>query len=421
MIAASAAILLFGPTAAVASAQPDAEPNLPAELVTAIARDLKISPEEYLHRADVAQQVAAFATTAQRQFPAVFGGSWLDEGGKAVVALAQGPGADEARKAAESAGFEVRNVAKSETELRGEKSAFERWLEGQPEAVSSLVRGVVVDTINNSIAVRVDKIGLPMPNFIDPARVIVMAPPVAGEQTTLPQAGEIAGSGTGVLAGGDGYASVAGRTSLRCSLGFNGTDRAGNIVNVTAGHCNPDLPSAGNDNAARIHELNGDRLGTELGRFQKSVLGEQDYSIVRIADQSRDRFGNNEVRVPGAASIRIEGVATPVVGAPVCKSGSRTGFSCGVVNAVDQTVQVGDRELTQAFSANICALPGDSGGPIVTGRLALGISSASSVADYPICEIPNLIGALTGNAPQLFAQPVHVVLSDNPGLKLHTS
>ncbi|MFD6155050.1 S1 family peptidase [Nocardia sp. NPDC060256] len=420
VIAASAAILLFGPTAAVATAQPDPAPSLPAELVSAIARDLKISPEEYLHRADVAQQVAGFATTAQRQFPAVFAGSWLDDSGKAVVALAQGPGADDARKAAESAGFEVRNVAKSESALRGEKTAFQRWLDGQPEAVSALVRGVVIDTVNNSIAVRVDKPGLPMPNFIDPARVIVMAPPVAGEQGTL-QATEIAGAANGVLAGGDGYASVAGRLSLRCSLGFNGTDRNGNIVNVTAGHCNPDIPSAGNDNAARVHELNGDRLGNELGRFEKSVLGAQDYSIVRIADQARDRFSNNEVRVPGAASVRIEGVATPVVGAPVCKSGSRTGFSCGVVNAVDQTVQVGERELTQAFSANICALPGDSGGPIVTGRLALGISSASSVADYPICEIPNLIGALTGNAPQLFAQPVSVVLSDNPGLKIRTN
>ncbi|GAA1606068.1 hypothetical protein GCM10009764_32500 [Nocardia ninae] len=368
----------------------------------------------------MAQQVAAFATTAQRQYPAVFAGSWLDDNGKAVVALAQGPGADEARTAAQSAGFEVRNVAKSESALRGEKTAFQRWLDGQPEAVSALVRGVVIDTVNNSIAVRVDKPGLPMPNFIDPARVIVMAPPVAGEQATL-EASEIAGAANGALAGGDGYASVAGRLSLRCSLGFNGTDRSGNIVNVTAGHCNPDIPSAGNDNAARVHELNGNRLGNELGRFEKSVLGSQDYSIVRIADQSRDRFGNNEVRVPGAASIRIDGVATPVVGAPVCKSGSRTGFSCGVVNAVDQTVQVGERELTQAFSANICALPGDSGGPIVTGRLALGISSASSVADYPICEIPNLIGALTGNTPQLFAQPVSVVLSDNPGLRIRTN
>jgi hypothetical protein len=190
-------------------------------------------------------------------------------------------------------------------------------------------------------------------------------------------------------------------------------------VNITAGHCNPDLPSAGTSNAAGVFELVNERSGAQLGTFQKSVLGAQDYSIVRINDQAKDRFANNMVRAPGTP-VAIEGVATPVVGAPVCKSGSRTGFSCGVVNAVDQTVQVGDRELTQAFSANICALPGDSGGAIVTGRMALGISSASSVADFPICEIPNLIGALTGNTPQLFAQPVSVVLSDNPGLRVRT-
>ncbi|MFD0365460.1 S1 family peptidase [Nocardia sp. GCM10030253] len=422
VIAASAAILLFGPTAAVATAQPDPNAGLSPELATAVARDLKISPEEYLRRADLAQQAAAFATTAQRQYPQVFAGSWLDDAGRAVVALAQGPGIDEASKAADSAGFEVRNVAKSEAALRGEKSAFERWLDGQPEAVSALVRGAVIDTVNNSIAVRVDKVGLPMPSFIDPARVIVMAPPVASEPANIPQAGEIAGQvPRGALAGGDGFASIAGRMSLRCSFGFNGTDRAGNTVNITAGHCNPDLPSAGSANAAGVFELQGDQAGAQLGTYQKSVLGAQDYSIVRINDQAKDRFENNGVRVPGRGPVLIDGVATPVVGAPVCKSGSRTGFSCGVVNAVDQTVQVGDRELTQSFSANICALPGDSGGPIVTGRMALGISSASSVADFPICEIPNLIGALTGNVPQLFAQPVSVVLSDNPGLRIRTN
>ncbi|WP_406234363.1 S1 family peptidase [Nocardia sp. NBC_01009] len=421
VIAASAAILLFGPTAAVATAQPDPNAGLSPELAAAVARDLKISPEEYLHRADLAQQAAAFATTAQRQYPQVFAGSWLDEAGRVVVALAPGSGNDEARKAADSAGFEVRNVAKSEAALRGEKTAFERWLDGQPEAVSALVRGAVIDTVNNSVAVRVDKPGLPMPSFIDPMRVMVMAPPVASEPANLPRAGEIAGEARGALSGGDGFASIGGDTSLRCSFGFNGTDRSGNTVNITAGHCNPDIPSAGNGNAAGVFELHGDRAGAQLGTFQKSVLGAQDYSIVRINDQAKGRFENNGVRVPGRAPIPIDGVATPVVGAPVCKSGSRTGFSCGVVNAVDQTVLVGDRELTQSFSANICALPGDSGGPIVTGRMALGISSASSVADFPICEIPNLIGALTGNVPQLFAQPVSVVLSDNPGLRIRTN
>ena len=416
-VAASAAVLLFGPTAALSSAAPDPGIGLPADLVAALNRDLHISPEEYLQRADTAQQVAAFATTAQRQFPQVFGGAWLDEQGRGVVALSNGPGGDEARGAAESSGFVVRNVAKSETTLRGEKSAFERWLDGQPEAVSSLVRGVVIDTVNNSIAVRVDKVGLPMPNFIDPARVIVMAPPIAAE--TLPQAAAIAEAGATPVGGGDGFAAIAGDSSLRCSFGFNGIGPAGNTVNITAGHCNPNLDDTG---AATVHEsLGGNKVGPQIASYQKSVLGSQDYSIMSIADGAAGRFQNNQVKVPGAAPIAVDGVATPVVGAPVCKSGSRTGFSCGVVNAVDQTVQVGDRQLTQSFSANICALPGDSGGPIVTGRQALGISSASSVADYPICEIPNILGVLTGNAPQLFAQPVSVVLSDNPGLRIRTS
>ncbi len=420
MIAASAAILLFGPTMAVADAQPAPAGDLPAQLIEAVTRDLKISPEEYLRRADTAQQVAAFATTAQRQFPQVFAGSWLSDQGNAVIALSHGPGAEEARAAAESAGFEVRNVAKSESMLRGEKTAFENWLAAAPPEVANLVRGVVIDTVNNAIAVRVDQAGLPLPSFIDPARVVVTAPPVAGERVEL-TATPVAGDGNGALAGGDGYASIIGRSSLRCSLGFNGTDRSGNVVNISAGHCNPDIGTAGSDSAAAVYEINGDHAGAQLGTFQKSVLGAQDYSIIAVNDNARPRFENNLVRVPGNAPIAIEGVAVPVVGAPVCKSGARTGFSCGIINGVDQTVQVGDRQMTQSFSANICALPGDSGGAIVTGRLALGISSASSVADYPICEIPNIIGAITGDVPQLFAQPLSVVLSDNPGLAVRTN
>lgn len=405
--------------AATSHAQP--APDLPQELINAIQRDLKISPQDYLARADLAQQIAAFATTAQRQYPQVFAGSWLNEAGKGVIAMAQGEGFDAARKAAQDAGFEVKDVAKSEAVLRSEKNAFQRWLEEQPESVSKFVRGVVIDTVNNSIAVRADKSDLPLPSFVDPARVIVMTPPAGGEEADIKHASDIAGATGGPLAAGDGYASVAGRMSLRCSLGFNGVDHAGNTVNITAGHCNPNIPATGGANSPGVYELVGDAVGAQLGSFQKSVLGNQDYSIVSINDNVRDRFNNNLVRVPNAAPVAISGVATPVVGAPVCKSGSRTGFSCGVVNAVDQVVQVGDRQLTQSFSANICALPGDSGGPIITGTQALGISSASSVADYPICEIPNLIGLLTGNTPQLFAQPVSVVLSDNPGLRVNGS
>lgn len=417
---AASALLIAGPLAASAHAEP-ATPDMPAELVQAITRDLRISPQDYLSRADLAQQVAAFSATAQRQYPNVFAGSWLDEAGRAVIALANGQDVDSARKAVQDAGFIAKDVAKSESVLRSEKNAFQKWVTDQPADVAKSIRGVAIDTMNNSIAVRVDQAGLALPSFVDPARVIVMAvPPTGSEDVTVQQAGAIAGEGVRPLAGGDAYASIAGRMSLRCSLGFNGLDHAGNVVNITAGHCNPNIPATGGANSPGVFELQGDRSGAQLGSFQKSVLGEQDYSIVSINPESRARFENNIVRIPGSA-LAVTGVAVPVVGAPVCKSGSRTGYSCGVVNAVDQSVQVGDRVLTQSFSANICALPGDSGGPIVTGTLALGISSASSVADYPICEIPNLIGLLTGNAPQLFAQPVSTVLSDNPGLRIRTN
>ncbi|MFI1915533.1 S1 family peptidase [Nocardia sp. NPDC020380] len=419
---AATALLVTGPLAASAHAEPaaPAAPNLPAELIQAIQRDLKISPDDYLARANRAQQVAAFATTAQRQFPDAFGGAWLDEAGKAIVAVAGGQDADAARKAVQDAGFTVKDVAKSETTLRSEKNAFQTWLQGQPSDVAQAVRGVAIDTVNNSVAVRVDHTGIQLPGFIDPAHVVTMSVPAAGDDSDIKQATPIAQQGPGPLAAGDAYASVAGRMQLRCSLGFNGTDASGATVNITAGHCNPNIAATPGANSPGVFTMvNQDTLGAQVGTFQKSVLGNEDYSIVSINDSAQGAFNNNLVRVPGAAPVAITGVAVPVVGAPVCKSGWRTGFSCGVVNATDQTVQVGDRLLAQSFSMNICALPGDSGGPIVTGTQALGISSASTVADYPICEIPNILGLLTGNPPQLFAQPVTTVLSDNPGLRVN--
>jgi streptogrisin C len=426
-VAASAAALVLGPLAVTASADPAPAPSpapapaLPADLAAAVQRDLKMSADEYLRRAGLAQQVAAFSANAQQQYPDVFGGAWLDNAGKAVVALVPGQGQDAVRQAAQAVGFQVKDVAKTQNALRDEKNSFQQWLTGQPQDVAKSVRGAVIDVVNNSVAVRVDQAGLPMPGFVDPARVIVMAAPPQGPDT-LPQATAVAGEGGGPAAAGDAYASQAGHTSLRCSLGFNGIDGGGNAVNITAGHCDPNIPAAGTGDAPGVFDLlPGDHLGPQVGSFEKSVLGAQDYSIIGINDANRDRFSNNLVRVPGQGPIPITGVATPVVGAPVCKSGARTGFSCGVINAVDQTVEVGDHDLTQSFSANICALPGDSGGPVVSGTLALGISSASTVADFPVCEIPELLGVLTGNGPQLFVQPVDLVLADNPGLQVRTN
>ncbi|RMI28695.1 S1 family peptidase [Nocardia stercoris] len=438
-VVASAALLVAGPFVAQAAADPAPAPvpsvALPADLVDAVQRDLKLSPADYLHRADVAQQLGAFAATAQQQYPAVFGGAWLDQAGNPIVGLTHGAGAGAARQAAQNAGFQVRDVAKSADQLSEEKAAFQMWLTGQPHDTAEAVRGAVVDIANNTVAVRVDKAGLPMPSFIDPTRVLVTAPPVVAEPIDGSAVGVSAGGGPGGSeAAGDGYVARTPERSLRCSLGFNGTDANGNVVNITAGHCNPNVSTAGTDAAATVYDLVGDSTGVQVGTISQSSLANEDYSIVAINGDNAGRFSNSLVRVPGQAPVTLTGTALPVVGAPVCKSGSRSGFNCGTVNAVDQVVQVGSRQMTHSFSANICAVQGDSGGPIITGTSALGISSASSVPDNKIvgqpdidqvlnqyCQVADINGMITGNTPQLYGQPIQAVLDENPGLSIRTN
>jgi hypothetical protein len=416
------ALLALGTSAAIAAAKPAPAPadNLPPALVAAIARDLKLTPAQYLQRAHDAQRLAAFQTTARAKYSSVFGGVWLDGSGRPIVAIAGGTAAPAARQAASAAGFAVKDVVNSEHTLHGRATAIGKWFAAQPRPVAQALRGVAIDTVNNTVAVRVDKsagnIALPSP--FGPVRVITTLMPGSAE---VLHAQPVFGPGPGpALLGGQPYAAVAADHALRCSLGFNGIDAAGHVVNITAGHCNPNIPATGTANASGIFALHGDAIGEPLGYFAKSVLGEHDYSIVRIDPADAPRFSNNLVEVLGAPPLPITGVAAPVVGEPVCKAGSRTGFSCGTVNAVHQSVQVGDRQMNDSFSMNICALPGDSGGPVVTGTQAVGISSASSVADYPICEIPDLIGMVTGDVPQLFAEPVTDVLAENPGLRIRT-
>ncbi|MBD0322994.1 MAG: protease [Aldersonia sp.] len=432
LLLAAAALLPLG-SAAVAGAAPDSNvsdqaAHLPVELARAVEHDLKLTPEQYLQRSELAQQLGEFAAIAAQQYPDAFAGNWLDENGRAIIGLAPSPSTAAARVAVEARGFEVREVAKSSATLEQEMVSFGDWLAGQPADIAAVVRGFAVDAVHNSIAVRLTALpgGLRLPAFIDPARVFVAPAPAAPQPAPAPvptAAQDIAAAlPPGSLGGGDAYAAVVGETAFRCSLGFNGVDGSGRVVNITAGHCNPDLRAAGTSRAPSIYELRPfDIVGSRLGTFARSNLEGHDFSIVAIEPNQRPRFENNGVRVPGAAPLAIDGVAQPVIGAPVCKSGSRTGFSCGTVSSVDQTVTVGEHRLTNGFSANLCALPGDSGGTVVTGTKALGVSSASSVADYSICEIPNILGAVLGDEPQLLATPISVILADNPGLRVRTN
>ncbi|MFI6869495.1 S1 family peptidase [Nocardia sp. NPDC050406] len=435
---ATAALLVTMP-AVIASAEPAPSVGLAA----AVERDLGISVAEFTRRAQLAERVALFAEDARQRYPRAFAGAWL-ENATPIAALTAGQGAEQARKAATAAGLTVRTAAKTEATLGQQKSAFEEWLGQQSDAVAGVVHGVAVDLVGNRIVVWADRAEITVPDYIDPANVIVRARAVA---EPLPSGSAESGSlaappgalardywqntprtPSGAVAGGDPYVGHQGRRLGHCSLGFHAVDRSGAPVNITAGHCDMAAEAAGTPEATAVHEwIPGEDFGAALGAFEKSVFGGLDYGLIRVADAARDRFGGAAVREPGAADIRLDGHAIPVVGAPACKSGATTGYTCGVVLEVDVTNDVGGHgqapvQVKGLFRTDICALPGDSGGPVITGTKALGISSnvtSETLTECPIRE-PITAGSF-GAQVRLSAQPIAAVLAEHPELTLRTN
>lgn len=419
----SATLLLLGPISAVATAEPstpgvsDQAAHLPVELAEALAHDLALSPSEYLSRSELAQKLAEFAEIARIQFPDAFGGVWLDQLGHGIVALA-GSDTDAARTAAEDAGFTVQTVAQSETALRTEMSELNSWLDSQPTDIADLVRGIAIDVVGNGIALTADTTaGLALPDFLKSTVLHTAAPlqvpPIVAD--LIPATGSLTGNAS---LGGDAFAGLVGSSGFKCSFGFNGTDGSGQTVNISAGHCDPNRDGAGTEYAAQVVPLVNNQPGPRVGYFAKSQFNEQDYSIINIDDDAKYRFDNNSIRVPFNRSVNIDGVADPVVGAPVCKSGSTTGYSCGVVTSVNQSANVDGNPLSNLFTTNICVLQGDSGGPVITGTKALGITSASNVATSAFCEIAQAATLIGQEPPTQYATPIKDILAANPGLKV---
>ncbi|MGW7517415.1 S1 family peptidase [Streptomyces sp. NPDC054796] len=152
----------------------------------------------------------------------------------------------------------------------------------------------------------------------------------------------------------------------RCSLGFNVT-LEGAPAFLTAGHC-------GNASATWTSDQAG---ATALGTVADSRFPEADFALVAYDDTAAE--APSAVSLQDGTTREITSAAEASVGMEVQRSGSTTGLSDGTVTGLDATVNYGNGDIVNGLiQTDVCAEPGDSGGPMFAGDAAVGLTSGGS-------------------------------------------
>ena len=155
-------------------------------------------------------------------------------------------------------------------------------------------------------------------------------------------------------------------TGGRCSAGFNVTNGQTEFI-LTAGHCGPSGSVWFAD----------DQGANQVGRTVRQSFPGDDYSLVQYAS-GKAGADADVVAVGGGKGVRITGVGDPSVGQRVFRSGSTSGLHDGQVTGLDATVNYPEGTVSGLIETNVCAEPGDSGGPMFSEGIALGVTSGGS-------------------------------------------
>jgi streptogrisin B len=141
----------------------------------------------------------------------------------------------------------------------------------------------------------------------------------------------------------------------RCSLGFN-VVKGSTYYFLTAGHCGK---------VANTWFTNSGHT-TLIGPTVGYSFPGNDYALVQ--------YTNTSLSHPGGYTA-----ANAFVGESVTRKGSTTGTHSGTVTALNVTVRYqGGGRVSGMIQTNVCAEPGDSGGPLYDGSKAIGITSGGS-------------------------------------------
>ncbi|MDG4762882.1 S1 family peptidase [Solwaraspora sp. WMMD406] len=141
----------------------------------------------------------------------------------------------------------------------------------------------------------------------------------------------------------------------RCSLGFNAV-RGSTYYFLTAGHCG-EVVNTWYSNSAQTNLI---------GPTVDYSFPGDDYGLVRYDNPAQSH--------PGGFTV-----GDAFVGQSVTRTGSTTGTHSGTVTALNARVRyLGSGVVRGLIRTDVCAEPGDSGGPLYSGSTALGLTSGGS-------------------------------------------
>ncbi|RJQ78618.1 S1 family peptidase [Pseudonocardiaceae bacterium YIM PH 21723] len=365
VLAAAAAALVVGGAVALGTSAVDpigADPvaysgPLDPAMLQAYQRDLGLNESQARYAIGAEAKATQVEQRLQRELGAGLASSYYNAGSHKLVAHVN----DEATATqARAAGAEAKVVPVTGRQLRADLAKLDA-----AQAPKS-VTGWYLDATTNKITVTVLK-GASADAFLATAGVAKDSVAVR-ESDAAPQT-------TADLVGGIAY-NING--SSRCSIGFPVTSGSGGGF-VSAGHCG----TAGSSVTIG---------GQAAGSFTASRFPGNDWSL--ITTNATFKPTN---RVQGHSSA-ITGSTEIAVGASICRAGSTNAYTCGVLQGKSETVNYPQGSVAGLHRMSACADPGDSGGSVVAGANAQGMTSGISG------------GCASGN-PQTWFQPVNPALS----------
>ncbi|WP_369251548.1 S1 family peptidase [Streptomyces sp. R41] len=271
-------------------------------------------------------------------------GSWIASDGRPVVAVTDTAAAAEVKEA----GARAKVVRHSMADLKSATAS----LSSAPRVAGT---AWAVDYTKNEVVVQADS----TVSSSDWSRMTKLADGI-GDSVRMQRT---QGTFTTRLNGAQPIFSTGGR----CSAGFNVTNGQSEFI-LTAGHCGP----AG---SVWFADNQGSK---QVGRTVTTAFPGSDFSLVQYDNGQQTTAGANVVAIGGGNGVRITGAADPTVGQRVFRSGSTSGLHDGKVTALNATVNYPEGTVTGLVETTVCAEPGDSGGPLFSEGIALGVTSGGN-------------------------------------------